>query len=362
MKDTKFIILLLTLIVIFGFNFAFSSNSLSLSSKDILEKTFDNLTNVKSGEYSGIIRAQLYFKDNLLSKLESNKQSKNTYQINKPTNLFIYFNFNNYFTFLNNKNKSQKLELTIDLDIFPEQLNSFLKADLIYSTSSLYFKLNNLNLPALKNSKLNKTFFLINQISKFISNKWIKIDSKDFKGDFIVLDKNFNDLEIYTKERPSLIIKKIYKENAVKVRKLADQKIDEIETYRYSLLIDEENFKKFIISYNVENRKDFTKEKVDSLKKYLDELFLSFDISNFEIWINKKDLLPNRIFAVLNFNENLNKILKSNLGFKNGRVEISLKFKNFNKPVVINQPKSSKFLDEIITNLLIENLKLPSRR
>lgn len=351
-------------------NQALSANLPSLSSEKAFLEMVKNFIKVKSGEYRGNVKITSEIEGDLNKILED--YNLNNLLLKKTRNLKVDFNlhFNHYFNFYDNKNKFNKVELSYSLtpNIFAKEFPSLPKVDLIQHNDVLYVRVHDFKIDTQKLIFKDKDLeSFVNEILKLFVNQWIKIDFKELAGDFDfsdVIDESFKEKskEVYhdllkndkliKAEKLLKFVEDAYKKNAIKIRKLPDKKINNISTYHYKLIINEEKLKNLILSYYKSYLIDinnFNDKYLGYLKEDLDNIFENLDVKTFEIWINKKDLLPHKILVVLKIKPE--KKFNPNFDVKNIQMQILLNFKKFNQPIVIELPKSSKSIKDILEEI-----------
>lgn len=289
----------------------------------IVQKMAAKLTEIKSLEYSGEIKAKV----NAIST--SNKKSSDfsinftgSSDIQNPNNPKGQFSFNIKTDALQQKEFTFGLEIkTIDKIIYAK----------LSDAPNLGFS----NLSAVK-------------------NQWIKIDPETLKKQFGLekLDEQIKEARKKSELTPEQIEKlktAVQQDKIFKITgKLANEKIEGINTYHYKFAINKEGVKKLFadISQIIQN-KTLTEKELAEFDKKLE----AAQLPEGEIWIGKKDLLPYKI--------TLNSIIKETDKSKiSGEISFTLLLKNFNKPVQIDIPQQTKPLEEFLKELIggLQNL------
>jgi hypothetical protein len=364
-RKNKKLIVIISIIVLFlavigGGIFAYFNYF--QSPEKITQKMIEKLLEIKSLEYYGEIKPQ--FTDSSLN------------------NAIIKFSVSSDEQDSNNPKSQFSLDLKIPL---PEQLLPFLREpeqnllppeqNLLANELSLglearsinkliYFRINNLDV---RFSDLNSKF--LNEPKVNLSSKWVKIDLEELK-------KQLGEFKYEEKELTPEQIKKI--KNTIKqtkfvkiVKKLPDEKIEGVKTHHYEFTIDKEEFKNLITNiWNIiteENKKNGTstgendnefmnnlmdQEVKDTVMNFVDEFSKKVN-SKSEIWIGKKDLLPYKI--ELNFELKNPEELG---GLKT--INFTISFKNFNKPLQIEEPKETISLEEFLNEIELPSGLIPS--
>lgn len=180
-----------------------------------------------------------------------------------------------------------------------------------------------------------------------VKNQWVKIDTEALKKQFGLekLEEQLKEAQKQQELTPEQIEKLKEAVQQAKIftitQKLASEKINGVNTHHYKFTIDKEGIKKLVtdISQIVQN-KTLTEEELADLNKSLEAI----ELPGGEIWIGKKDLLPYKV--------SLSSTIKETEQAKtSGKINFTLLFKNFNKPVQIDIPAQAKPLEEILGGL-----------
>jgi len=332
------------------------------SPERIMQKMITRLIDVKSLEYS--IKFEMEGLSNISKDLFKNHNDilPTTPPTPNKKSDNIVMNLDGAIDMNNPSNPKNSLSLKIKTNILPlsQELSTF-KIQLKIINKIIYIKLD----------KIPKLGFL--DLST-VKDQWIKIDIEALRKQF-GLDKLIKELEAQNKlnisetelspeqiEKLTLIFKE---PGTLKTEKLATEKINGINNYHYKLIINKEGIK-ILVPKIIEIFQDRTSKK-PKLKKELETKNLptglkidelnQLDLNKFyeeidavelpkiEIWINKKDLLPSKILIASTVKDsNQTKIL--------GKINITMLFRNFDKPIKIEVPQKIKTLEEILDSLL----------
>jgi len=299
------------------------------SPEKIVQKMTVKLTEIKSLEYSGEIKAEVNTGDLMGgSSLLQPTQSAS----NKKLNDFS-INFTGLSDIQNLDDPKGLFSFNIKTDALPQGEFAF-RLEIRTIGKIIYAKLSDVP---------NLGFFDLSAIK----NQWIKIDTEALKKQF-GLEKIEEQLK-ETQKKQELSPEQIEKlKTAVQqtkifkiTEKLAGEKIEGINTYHYKFAIDKEGVKKLFadISQIVQD-KTLTEEELANF----DKSFEAVELPEGEIWIGKKDLLPYKII--------LSSIIKETDKSKtSGKISFTLLLKNFNKPVQIDIPQQAKQLEEFLGEL-----------
>lgn len=183
--------------------------------------------------------------------------------------------------------------------------------------------------------KLNEAPFLGFFDTGKIKNQWIKIDTVELNKELGLEEKNYSELT----EDQKKLISELFKHS--KMIKLADrvksERANGVMTNHFKFIIDKQEFKTFVIRVSEITNKELTAEDKSELEKiFLDQL----NFQDGEIWVGRKDALPYRITLPIEF--------RNQEGQLAGKMLLNLNFKNYNQPVVIEAPSTSKNFNEIL--------------
>lgn len=309
----------------------------------VIEKMRTRLTEVKTLEYQGEIKAKVTTSDLLgwgnfiqpVQQVPSKKASDFSINFNGKFDVGDLNNPKGLFSF-NIKTDALK-ELTQGESAFGLEVRTIGKV--------IYVKLNNLP---------NLGFFDLSALS----NQWIKIDAEAIKKQF-GLEKFEEQIKESQKQReltPEQVekLKQIFAQAKVlKVtEKLASEKIEGVDTHHYKFLIDKNELKKLTVDISgVVQNKTLTDKELAELDKGLEVI----DNLGGEIWIGKKDYLPHKILLTIGIKETAESKTA-------GQTTTTLSFKNYNKSVQIDIPSPVKSIEEILGQLFggfLGGMKLP---
>src|SRR3989338_1154250 len=206
----------------------------------------------------------------------------------------------------------------------PEKFSIGLEARLL--EQFLYLKLRNLpESPLLQTDTLNDT--------------WVKIDVKS-TNDTYLKQLPTNEFQNLTPDQAKKLQEAFLKAKLFDVLSSSTEKIEDVEAYHYSLAVNKQGVKDFIVDISVVFPDNTQKDSLNTLDKDL----ASIDFPNIEIWVGKTDGLPYK-FAITS-------TIKSGDDSKSAsEFTALLLLKNFNKSITVETPSSVKSLEEILGNL-----------
>lgn len=313
---------------VFGYFYYFQSP------ERIFQKMIENMAKVKSAEYSGKLTAEVKISglSNIFSTDNAGLENpKNQLPTETKTGKF-FINFSGA-SDLHDLNKP-KAKFALDIStktlphVFGLEARGFKDAE--------YFKVT--NVPNLGLFDLS-----------FLKNQWIKLDSEAIINNLEggKLEEPTNEVQNNQKLTPEQIklIKEAFRRAKIFriTEKLASEKINGIKTHHYKVTVDKKELIQLIYKISRIENKSPTEKELQELNKSLQAI----EIPEAEIWIGKKDLLLYKILLELNIKEAEKVKLES-------KITVSVQFKNYNQPVQIEAPSSSKSGEEIIEKIADE--------
>lgn len=240
---------------------------------------------------------------------------------------------------------------------------SVTKFDLEVKTikSSFYFKLNDLMLP---DSKTGQNDFV--KYAQSFKNQWIKIDPKETMDKFGFKQELLEEINKKQKESKEKQIKEAeefykkikekvssYNRNLFKVESTKREILNNIKVYHYNFILDEvaaEWFAQAIFEVSADKNYDqMTKEEKDELDKIIENVRkIAPVINDMDFYIGQNDFYVYRIAINLsaeNFEAEKDEIINFN-----GSVVLNLS--DFNKPIIVEEPKKYKSIEEILQSVL----------
>lgn len=178
----------------------------------------------------------------------------------------------------------------------------------------------------------------------FLKDQWIKADLKAMKKEQL---KEVQKEQELSPEQKKEIEETITEAKIFKITKeLPDEKIEGVDTYHYKFSINKERVIQLFtkISKIIQN-KSLTEKELEKLNKSLEEAIESAEVEKSEIWIGKEDFLLYKLLVGSTIKET--EKTKSE-----GKFTIQAQFKNYNEPVQIDIPKSTKPFEEVLGALL----------
>ena len=324
-KKKNWLILSITaaiLVIVGGF---FVYRAYAQSPERIIKKMFINLSEVKTWQYSGEIKNEIYLDDSLnkkpglLSIIPIDQNKKKVETIVDYNGLIDIQNFNN-----------------------PRLLSAFNVQTDVLASSSLSLGLE---------TRLINKFFYIN-ITKipylgfvdlsFLKDQWIKTNTDTINQSGVNSDNSQYSVDIQEVKVDTIIkiAKAIQRANILDIaERLPNEIINGDDSYQYKFIFNPDGLKAL---------------KAEMLTISKDEKFYLFDLVDSEddnenkaelvegkIWIGKKDLLPRQISVDLIIRSADNtKILAKHYQ--------TISLSNFNQPLVIDEPSPAKNWSEIL--------------
>lgn len=264
----------------------------------------------------------------------------------------------------------------------PNEINFSLGGEAKALGNIFYFRIN--TLPALiVDSLRNETGIDLNET---FTNKWIKIDSESITQSLEDLFKNYYFGGNLPPEFENLFQQQIETQNELQKKfgkiiegkkffivkkELLDTEISGIESYHYLMNLDKKELKSLIPEFAIlyvdmikemmppdypltdEDIYQAKKEITESLNKAFDEFFAKVGDIDGEVWIGKKDYLLYKVKM-----DKLIDLSKINT-YSEGTITlgVDINFSNFDKPVIIEEPKEYKTLEEIIKPIFEKVIK-----
>lgn len=311
----------------------------------ITNKIIARLDKVSSFKYNGTIETTINYKMPNFGGVEGylgltgpsaspvNQAELKSAKKNETSNFQI--NFQGLQDSSNQKNNSQ---LTININSSGSSSQPFLSnfnlgLEARWLDKTIYAKLT--NLPDLG-------FF----DTSFLKDQWVSFDATG------VLDKNKLFKENMTPELRAQLLKLLIEKKVLVIKaKLPSEKLDNQNMFHYQLTVSKEGLDSFdLVAYPLVTGKQPTPEEIAEMAA--DSTKLVNSLEDIQIWIGKDDYLPHK----LSFNSKITETSKSEFS---GSVSFVLTASDFNQPVVISAPESSKSFAELMDyflNSLDDNL------
>lgn len=298
----------------------------------VMEKMSEKMSEIKSLEYIGEIKTEFKISDQAMSSLgmEAEEQSGNS---------TISFSGASDVTDLNNP------KAIFRFDIEANELDQSFGMEI--RTIGKTFYLNLASLPDLGFIDLN-----------FLKDQWIKFNIEEIAEQF-ELEEELEEIEIEIEKEieeelsPEQIeqLRKVVAQ--IKIfeitEKLSNEKIEEVNSRHYKYTIIKDNLVQFITEINKITESEPLSE--EELKEFKESLALIESIEG-EIWIGKKDSFLQKI----TFNVNIKETEQNKT---EGKVAVSIQFKNHNKPIQIEVPSPVKTFDEVLEELFNQEPQIP---
>ena len=322
-KVLAIVLVLVGVSILGGGAFAYFNYYMQTPEK-VMAKMLNNISTVKSVEYSGDLKIEI--DENFAKIYNLHALSTDVATSNDPNGLKI--NFSGVADY-NNINKPQGRFLVNFSSSDQTVTAANISLETLAKDSVFYLKVN--SFPETGITDINS-----------LKNQWIKFSLDSFKEQIGAAKIS----EIASSSSLTLDqakkIKNIFRENKIfsVAEELARENVSGLDSFHYKLNIDKIALQKAIeSSYEVVTYKKLS----DSEKADLNKEIANSEISNLEIWISKIDYLPIK----LAFN---NKIKLAN-GSPVAKMNSILSFKNFNKPLVLKLPETSLDIKELIAKV-----------
>ena len=287
----------------------------------VLGRMMQNMTAVKSLEYSGDIKVDFKASNNLKQSVTILDEAASS----TPQSGKLNLDFNGAFDRNNVGNTKGRFLVNITSSLMPEN-STPIGLETMALDKTLYFKIN--NFPSIG----------IIDIGNILKDKWFKISLDSLKEQTGATKYSDN----LTAEQNAKIENIIKNSVILKVgSELPSEKIDGINCYHYKLMIDKAELQKDIIAIvKIQSDDKISDTEITQINKSFDEVTLPEP----ELWINKKELLPMKVSFVTN--------AKPNESFESLKIDSTLLFKSFNKPVTLQAPDSAQDIKEAISGYM----------
>lgn len=290
----------------------------SLGGQKTIQKSINNFTNIKSVEYSGEMVTEV---------------SANNPQTGKRINQTSTSSFSGMFDMHYKDNFKNSVVFNMSLPALGGEAFNFE----IRSIGQVnFFKLS--NLPNMGVAWLDN-----------LKNQWVKLDLESLKENPMFKDalQNASVLGVQNKLTDSQIeqMKTLFANSKVlKIKeKLSDENIGGVDTRHYAFTIDGLQLNKLFLQLDtVLEGKLLNGQKVEDFNK----AFESLENTQGEVWIGKNDGLPYKVSFVV-VSQIDEKVSISSKTF------FTLYFKNFDVPVVIEEPTVFKTFEEVLGSLKV---------
>ncbi len=290
------------------------------SPASVLQKARQNLNELKSFSYSGSLTADinsdLLIFDNLFEKLPKSDDSR----VAGSSTTKFGLDFSGSIDATDARN--QKGEVKISL---PDTGLGFgdLGFTMRWIDKVVYLKVD--KIPA-----------VLGDYSKYQS-LWIKADSDELVKEYNTEFSQNESVNELTEEQQNQIQQLFVNANFVQsFTKLADEEIDGVKTYHFALAIDRQGLKKYV--------EDVTKiyDPSSEFSEIFTMAFDSIEFKDLEVWVGKSDKMLHRISVSLS----------DKSGMSGGAsVNLVLNLKDFNQPISIEVPTSTKNILEVIEDV-----------
>lgn len=317
----KTLLIFAAILLIFGIGAVVSGFFYFTSPEGILERMLVNSAKVKSAEYSGKIKINITGGSFYPMIVDENKEH------------YIAINFDGASDNYDENNPLGHFYFDIESDLFQKKTLFSIESRIL--KDNVYFKLNGLS---------DLGFLGVFDLSP-LSGQWIDINIKNLEKQY-----NLQDLEQVDFKKKKLTeddIKKLeefLKEHRIfkEIEKLPSERVNGKDTHHLKFNIDKENLKNYISEIIKIYYKDIDKTYIEirEIQKIINNAFDTLDFSGIEVWIGKKDYLPYKFSAAIDFSDKKTK--------EGGKISIFASFKNYNKPVKVEIPQNAKSFEEIM--------------
>lgn len=305
------------------------------SPETVLNKMSQQLATIKTAEYRGEIKAEVPSEG--LAGLDSLTESSSTPALPKIITMLASFEGKGSIVDTDNSNSQFSASLSSDVETPLGAAGSTLFGfESRYIAKIAYIKLTTLP---------NFGLFNLN----FLTNQWIKIDLGAMQKEFAPSLNDQVPQNGLTAEQIQQIKDATAKAKLLTfVATLAGEKIEGSDMFHYKIALDKVAMKQWLQTVKkIVDTKEFTVEE----SKSLDEALAAVDLSNNEIWISKKDFLPYKVLTVTSVKDASKADTATN-------VTTTLYFKNYNQPIVVETPTSSKTFEDIFSEFMTSQLKI----
>lgn len=319
-NNKKLLVIILTIaLVLIGAGF-FVYIIHAQSPERIIRKMFINLSNIKTWQYSGEIIAENNLEESL----------------NNHTDLLLMIPISQdkvssktiiSFSGLTDIQKSDDLKSLLSFDI---KTDALAQADLSFGLEVRLLK-------EVFYIKLSAVPYLGFFDLSSLKDQWLKIDFETIKKQTDSSKKKNNQLSL---EQITKIVKTVQQANVIKIiDKLSSEKINGIDTYHYKFILDPEKLKDLSLELaEIVNNKELSSTEIVDLNKKIETI----ELSEGNLWVGKQDLLPYKII----FDSTMKTADKSKVI---GKTSLTLMLNNFNQPIQVEVPTSTKTLEEIFS-------------
>jgi hypothetical protein len=304
---------------------------------NIIAKVMDASKNVKSLAYSGQVDLTLEFPDELMGA---------------PTFPFVGNLQPDIASFDGTVDISINLDGTMDLND-PEESKEALKISLGSNMAEGKSVLEIISIGSIGYFKLDEGFDLGFIDISSVENQWFKVDPAEIKeqlgglfGDQVSILDQVEEItgdQGISEEQKSLLEDIISKlPGILKLgEKLANEKMDDVDTYHYKFSLDKDGVMELLMSIDTAfPSEELSQEQLDEISTNLDDL----DYLEGEVWIGEEDYLIRKISVVFTPEPSEEKTIIESVNF-------SIELSNYNELVQIDAPESSKSLQEFIEGL-----------
>ncbi len=299
------------------------------SPETVLNKMSQQLTTIKTAEYRGEIKAEVPSVG--LAGLDSLTESSSTPAL--PKIITMLATFEGKGSLVDTDNSSSQFSASLSSDV--ETPLGAAGSTLVGFESRYIAKIAYIKLTTLPNFGLFDLSFLTKQ--------WIKIDLGAMQKEFAPsLDSEVPQNGLTAEQIQQIKDATAKAKLFTVVATLAGEKIEGNDMFHYKIALDKVAMKQWLQTVKkIVDTKEFTAEE----SKSLDEALAAVDLTNNEIWISKKDFLPYKVLTVTSVKDASKADMTTN-------ITTTLYFKNYNQPIVVETPTSSKTFEEIFSEFM----------
>ncbi|MCL5733638.1 MAG: hypothetical protein M1334_03190 [Patescibacteria group bacterium] len=319
-----------------------------LSPAEVMAKTLNNLSGIKSFSYS--LEAQSV----VTQSVTQNPFGQPQPAVNQTANININASGTADISDLNNI----KLELNLNplINISSQGMSFSPNLDLIKISNVIYLMVN--NIPS----------FGFLPVSSF-ENKWIEIDltkiNQEFKNSPLgqIQDQINQQLGQASSSQIQISQAQI---NSIKEavlnsgafefsQALPDENIGGSDFYHYQFVLNRDKFVDLIVKIGqiVKNNQPLSQEDLKNIQNSKDSLDNNLILNPIDIWISKKDFLPYRIGVE---GSSLNTAIATGSVLSVSTSTALLNFSNFNQPENITPPSQAEPIENLIQSIMGNNL------
>jgi hypothetical protein len=307
-KSLKTIVIAVSAFIVLGAGGAFAYNKFFLSPEAVLKRAIANFSKAETVEYEGNIQSKAVLPPEVTQFAPVDEGTfaisfEGAADIREPANM--------------------KSRNSVKFAIKSGSLNITLTVHARVLNDTLYL--------SLEQAPGGKPFDL-----SAISNKWVQIDFKEIEKKVDADDEPLSEQQIED------IKETLRNSRALKIKeKLADEEVEGVPAYHYTLSIDKEELKKTISEITAIVEEESAPTINDDVKAQID----AAEFPTADVWIEKKDKTFRKVM--------ITSITKRTGGTGvDGETTFTINLKNYNQQVAITAPENARPLEELLVGLL----------